>query len=241
MSRRRLLHPELLSRVTFRSPNAISFLDYQTVNITKELNTPQAGGTSRPDLKARALSARDVDLRPFTVADVNEKYQSWLLDEESVKYLDVSHTDRSLPALKAYVEGVIANENRFFYIIVERQSGSEIGTASVAVDPLHGNGTWGYLIGDRAFWGTGVALQAQVALFDFAFDVLGARRFYGGAARENVMSQFNLRRLGFQKEGVFREHVRVGADGQFTDSVYYGLLAREWFEIRDKFDDMRPL
>lgn len=210
------------------------------MSIASEQEAPEKAEISRDALKTRVLSARDIDLRPFTMADVTELYQSWLHDEESVQYLDVARTDRSLPVLKAYVEGVIANPHRFFYMIVDRQSGRDIGTASVAVDPLHGVGTWGYLIGDRAFWGTGVSLQAQVALFDFAFDVLGARRFYGGAARENVMSQFNLRRLGFQKEGVFRDHVRVGTEGRVTDSIYYGLLAREWAEIRHKFDDFRP-
>ncbi len=210
------------------------------MSIATDRSDVAVSAAPRDVLKARTLSARDVDLRPFTLSDVTETYQAWLLDEESVQYLDVARTDRSMPALKAYAEGVIANPHRFFYMIVDRETGADIGTASVAVDPLHGVATWGYLVGDRKFWGTGVSLQAQVALFDFAFDVLGARRFYGGAARENVMSQFNLKRLGFRKEGVFREHVRVGADGRLTDSIYYGLLAREWAEIRDKFDDFRP-
>ena len=185
------------------------------------------------------MRALDVDLRPFEMNDVGETYQGWLLDEETVAYLDVGLTDRSLPALEAYIQAVHDDPNRYFWMIVERATGRDIGTASLAIETLHDNATYGYMIGERDHWGTGAAIQAQVAIFDFAFDVLGARRFYGGAARENVMSQFNLKRLGFQKEGVFRQHVRVGADRRVTDSVYYGLLAEDWLVVRDKFNPMR--
>ncbi|GEM_PF-575891 len=194
---------------------------------------------SRIELKARTLRARDVDLRPFAMTDLSETYRGWLLDEETVRYLDVGLSDRSMAALEAYIRGVYDDPNRFFWMIVERAGGRDIGTASLAIETLHDNATYGYMIGERDQWGSGAAIQAQVALFDFAFDVIGARRFYGGAARENVMSQFNLRRLGFKKEGVFRQHVRIGADGQFTDSIYYGLLADEWRMVRDKFNPVR--
>jgi RimJ/RimL family protein N-acetyltransferase len=206
------------------------------------LTLPVEGKTRRggnAPLKARVLRARDMDLRPFTMADVTETYRGWLLDEETVRYLDVGLCDRSMPALEDYVRRAIADSNRFFYMIVDRQKELPIGTASLAIEPIHDNATWGYLIGERSYWGTEASIQVQVVLFDFAFDVLGARRFYGGAARENVMSQFNLRRLGFQKEGVFREHVRVGPDSRVTDSIYYGLLAEDWRAIRDKFNHLR--
>ena len=173
------------------------------------------------------------------MADVNATYQRWLLDADTVRYLDVGFGDRSLPALEVYIRGVRDDLNRFFWMIVERATGRDIGTASLAFETPHDNTTFGYLIGERDQWGTGAAVQAQVAMFDFAFDVAGARRIYGGAARENVMSQFNLRRLGFQKEGVFRQHVRVGTDGHITDSIYYGLLADDWRAVRDKFNPVR--
>jgi RimJ/RimL family protein N-acetyltransferase len=172
------------------------------------------------------------------MADVNATYQGWLNDEETVRYLDVGLTDRSMPVLEAYIQAVHDDPNRYFWMIVERATACDIGTASLVIETLHNNATYGYMIGERDHWGTGAAIQAQVALFDFAFDVIGARRFYGGAARDNVMSQFNLRRLGFQKEGVFRQHVRT-ADGGTSDSVYYGLLAEDWRAVSDKFNAMR--
>ena len=79
-----------------------------------------------------------------------------------------------------------------------------------------------------------------MALFDFAFGPLGLRRIYGGARIGNVMSQFNFKRLGFEKEGVFRQHTRVSQNSEeYCDEVYYGLLAKEWAARSPKFDELR--
>jgi ribosomal-protein-alanine N-acetyltransferase len=190
--------------------------------------------------KDRWLHGPTVDLRPFTPDDVTETYQGWLRNPEVVRFLDVAFADTSLEALKAYVAGVIADPNRLFYMIRLSDSGAEIGTANLQIDPVHRFGNYGYMIGEKEYWGTQVSMETQVALFDLAFDELGNRRFYGGARRDNVMSQFNLKRLGFVKEGVFRGHVRAapGKD-EFMDAVYYGLMRDEWVAIRDKFDAYR--
>ena len=190
--------------------------------------------------RQRTLYARDVDLIPFRLEDADETYHGWLNDDEVIEYLEVRFADRSMAALRTYVNSVIADPNRYFYLVKHRQTGKRIGTVSFTVNPIHLTVNWGYLIGDHEFWGTGISLQVQIPIFDFAFGELGARRFYGGAFIENIRSQFNLRRLGFIKEGVFRKHYRkaVGSE-EFTDIVYYALLAEEWQSIRTKFDKFR--
>lgn len=188
----------------------------------------------------RTLPARDVDLVPFRLEDVDALYHGWLNDDDVIEYLEVRFADRSMAALRSYVSGVIADPNRYFYLVVHRKTGRRIGTASFAINPIHMTANWGYLIGEREFWGGGISLQVQIPILDLAFDELGVRRFYGGAFFENVRSQFNLRRLGFTKEGVFRQHYRKASGSEeFTDLVYYALLAEEWQLIRAKFDELR--
>lgn len=201
--------------------------------------TPSKASTPA-DYKDTVLRACSVDLVPIRMKDVDETYQGWLLDEEIVRNLEVSLTDRSMPALKTYVRGVIDNPNRLFYCIVHRDSAARIGTASVAVNPIHDTATWGYLIGEQDHWGTGASLEAQVAMFDLAFDKFGVRRFHGAPYSDHVASRFNLKRLGFKEEGVLRQHYRRGPNREETvDLVQYGLLAEEWQAIRSKFDYLR--
>jgi len=186
--------------------------------------------------KTRILRARDVDLVPFRLEDVDETYHGWLNDDEIVKYLEAQFVDRSMPALRNYVQSVLDDPNRSFYLVVHRESGRRVGTSSLAVNLLHGTATFGNLIGDRDIQG----IQVLVAMFDLAFDELGVRRIYGGPYAGNVGAQFNLRRLGFVKEGVFRKHYRKapGSD-EFSDLVYYGLIAEEWHAIRGRLDPFR--
>ena len=201
---------------------------------------PDKAGKVWPPPKERILRARDIDLLPFRLEYVDETYHGWLNDGEIVKYLEAQFVDRSMTALRDYIQSVEQNPNRSFYLVVHRESGRRVGTGSLAVNLLHGTATWGNLIGDRGIRCEGISVQVLVAMFDLAFDELGVRRIYGGPYAGNVGAQFNLRRLGFVKEGVFRKHYRKapGSD-EFSDLVYYGLLAEEWRAIRGRLDPFR--
>ncbi len=188
----------------------------------------------------KALLSKTLTLRRFTASDIEGRYQKWLSDYEVTKHLNVAFKNKSNAALREFVQSVQSSANRLFYMIVIRETGESIGTASLEIDPIHRLGNYGYMIGERQWWGKSIAIEAQVALFDLAFDHLGVTRFYGGARMGNIASQFNLKRLGFRKEGVFRKHVRRIPDSdEYVDVVFYGLLREEWYSICKKFDSCR--
>jgi len=186
------------------------------------------------------LALRDIDLVPIAVEDVDSQYCAWLNDIEVIQYLDVARHDRSREALEKYIAGVVADPNRHFFKIVDHETLSKIGTISLGIDPSHRVAHFGYLIGERDFWGSDSALQAQVGLFDWAFNTLNLRKLGGGACTSNVGSNFNYHRLGFQREGIRRAAVFVGTDGEETgDIAEYGCLAEEWIANSKKFDKFR--
>jgi len=186
------------------------------------------------------LKMDTIVLRRFTQADVGKRYQNWLLDDEVTQFLDVSFSDKSIDALKRFVAAAELDPYSSFYLIVSRHNNEPIGTAKLAIEPTHMIGNYGYLIGERSWWGSKAAIETQVALLDLAFNHLGVHRIYGGAHNENVMSQFNFKALGFKKEGTFRQHVRKGpGSNQYADVVYYGLLSGEWEKISHKFESCR--
>ena len=186
------------------------------------------------------LSMRSLTLSPFEACDADEQYRAWLQDEDVIKYLSVARQDRSEDTLQNYVAGTLANPNHHYFKIIDRNSGHKIGTMSLHIDRGQNIADFGYLIGDKNYWGGETAIEAQVALFDFAFVTLKLRKLHGGAALTNVGSNFNYRKLGFTREGVRRQHVLVGTgDGVVDDIVEWGCLAEEWGEIRNKFDHLR--
>lgn len=83
----------------------------------------------------------------------------------------------------------------------------------------------GYCLGS-AHWRQDYMGEALAALIDFAFATLAQRRLEADVDPKNPSSLRILDRMGFQREGLLRERWNVG--GEIQDSVFLGLLAREW-------------
>ncbi|HSM68108.1 MAG TPA: GNAT family protein, partial [Xanthomonadales bacterium] len=65
---------------------------------------------------------------------------------------------------------------------------------------------------------------------DHAFNGMGLHRLEADTDPANTGSLRLLERLGFQREGLFRQRWRVY--GQWQDSVMLGLLKPDWLQAR---------
>jgi RimJ/RimL family protein N-acetyltransferase len=81
-------------------------------------------------------------------------------------------------------------------------------------------------IGEAAQRGQGYGEEAMRLLLRFAFDELNLRRVQLTVFSYNDWAIRLYEKLGFQREGVFREFLQ--RDGQVYDMLLYGLLRREW-------------
>ena len=68
--------------------------------------------------------------------------------------------------------------------------------------------------------------EGLAALIDHSFATLKLRRLEADVDPDNANSLRILDRMGFRREGLLRERWNVG--GAIQDSVFLGLLAREW-------------
>ena len=87
----------------------------------------------------------------------------------------------------------------------------------------------------REHWGKGYMHEALVAAIDYAFGPLGLRRLEADTHPSNAASVKTLERLGFTREGFLRERWQVG--DEISDSLVWGLLAREWAARRTATGD----
>jgi len=109
-------------------------------------------------------SMPSVDLRPIKIEDVTEDYQNWLYDSEVNKFLEVRHSDRSMEALKSYIQGAIENPILDFYAIIASDKKLMVGTLSLLRHAVYPVAYYGYLVGNKDYWGTTVSLEAQIAI-----------------------------------------------------------------------------
>jgi len=82
----------------------------------------------------------------------------------------------------------------------------------------------GYWIAE-SHWGNGVATEAATAVMKFGFEMLCLNKIFASPMVRNPASGRVLEKIGMQKEGVFRDHVKKW--GKFEDAVFYGILARD--------------
>ncbi len=186
------------------------------------------------------IRLKDVVLKPFTLGDADAQYYGWLNDWEVIQYLAIARRNRSENSLKQFVQNSISNHDRFFFKICTNSDDHKIGTISITRDPLHQIGAFAYMIGERSHWGGTWALQAQIGIFDFAFEKLSMRKVHGSVVTANIGSNFNLRRLGFTREGIRHGHYLIGVHGETVgDLAEYGCMAEDWNDFSVRFQKLR--
>jgi RimJ/RimL family protein N-acetyltransferase len=85
-------------------------------------------------------------------------------------------------------------------------------------------------IGDRKNRGQGYGYEAAEVGLAFAFDEMNLHRVTGTVFSYNKRSIAMVEKLGFRREGTFREFLE--RDGERHDMLLYGLLRPEWRATR---------
>ena len=89
----------------------------------------------------------------------------------------------------------------------------------------------GVLVGEKSMWGRGIASTALRILLDYAFTVRNLERVYAEVYGFNQRSLRLMERVGFQKEGVLRQHeIHNGAR---QDMHVFGMLKSEFYQKYD--------
>lgn len=76
------------------------------------------------------------------------------------------------------------------------------------------------------YHGNGYGTEASRLVTEYAFNQLNYHKVYARAYKGNEASQSVWEKLGFDKEGVFKDHTFT--HGEYKDVVYYGVLEGEW-------------
>jgi RimJ/RimL family protein N-acetyltransferase len=114
--------------------------------------------------------------------------------------------------------------------------GTVVGTSSIGdVDVAHERAHIGWTMWDRPFWGTAVNPEAKLLMLAHCFEDCGLGRVKIQTDVRNHHSQAAIAKLGAQREGVLRRHVRR-ADGSWRDTVVFSILVDEWPAVRARLE-----
>ena len=175
------------------------------------------------------ISTPACTLIPFTRTHAhNPRYATWLRDRDVLLTLNlpqylIAPVEDSV--LEAYCESMMAERDVWFYALETRPHGDFVGTLKVKFDRQPQRADLGIMIGEKRQWGKGLASAALGAVAHYLFESEPVCKLTAGAMATNPAMIRVFEKLGFQQEGVFRQHDLI--EGNRIDHVHLGCFADE--------------
>ena len=164
-------------------------------------------------------------LEPLTEADYSEEYLTWLNDEFVNRYLETRWEKQTEEKIKSFIRAIEMDHDCALYRIIVNNT--HIG--NIKLGPINWNNKYadiGYLIGNRNYWGKGLATEAVAMVTKFAFEELELNKCVAGVYLGNIASAKVLEKVGFTLEGCLKEQLN-GSSG-WEDHLLYGYLRKDF-------------
>lgn len=179
------------------------------------------------------LVGHETCLLPFAPRHMQDPaYLSWLRDADVIGTLNLPrHIEKpiDLPEIAEYCERMMSSDNDLFLAIHLRQDDAFIGTIKAGhIDWYAETADVGVMIGRKDLWGRGLAQDAIATLCRHLFSSIGLRRLTAGSMANNPAMIHVFEKLGFLREGVFRQQDRAG--DAYVDHVHLGCLQAEFLD-----------
>ena len=101
-----------------------------------------------------------------------------------------------------------------------------VGTAEFYSErPYHKTAEFGFLIGDKNWWGMGIGTETAKRMVKYGFEQLGLYRIGAVSAAYNARSMNALQKAGFQIEGIRKSYVL--RDGERHDQTLMSVIRPE--------------
>ena len=165
-----------------------------------------------------------VRLRPLGSEHMALKVK-WYNDPAINKTLIIDEPLELEKSLK-WIGKAIADETRADFIIETGDDEPAGIVGLVGIDKKHGLAECVCIIGERKFWGKGLATIAHSLLFQWAFEALGLHKIWAVIYTNNPAIERVVERLGFKTEGTLREEKLI--HGKRIDLYRIGVLRDEF-------------
>lgn len=120
-------------------------------------------------------------------------------------------------------------------IFRSRKTGDIVGMASLMrADPANGVVEVGAVAHGGAMARTPMSTEAHYLMARHVFEDLDYRRYEWKCHNENEPSKTTAKRLGFQFEGVFRQH--IVSKGGNRDTAWFSIIDGEWQALKTAFE-----
>jgi len=181
------------------------------------------------------LAGRFVRLEPIEERHRDDLLAAAAQDPATFRYMG---TDLSIGAevWPAYLADAL-RPDYVAWATVDAATGQAVGASRFGdIAPEHGRVEIGWTWIAPSHQRSATNTEAKLLQLGYAFDELGATRVALKTDGRNQRSQAAIERLGAQREGTLRRHMRM-ADGFIRDTVYFSILADEWPAVKARLEE----
>jgi len=172
------------------------------------------------------IEGERIYLREVQPADVGETYLHWLNDKEVVQYTEIRFRPNTREELQSYVERMANDPKYLFLAIVAKENDKHIGNVKAGpINSFHRFADVGIIIGEKDYWGKGLAAEAIKLVVDYAFNKLHLHKLTAGCYANNLGAVKSFEKAGFQREGLLKKHYLC--EGKYVDRVCLGIICPE--------------
>jgi len=159
---------------------------------------------------------------------IDPAYIQWVRDYDVVKTLNKIDYLRpvSVEELTRYCNKLMQSTEDMFFALYENKHRNFIGTLRVSKINWHSRvADLGIMIGDKKYWGKGIATDALQTISTHLFNKCGLRKLTAGFMATNPAMGKAFSKVGFKPEGILREQDYF--EGKYVDHIYMGCFSTE--------------
>lgn len=153
-----------------------------------------------PDVRDDFVPMRGprVMLRPLEISDASERYAAWLNDREVNEYLETHSA--TIEQLQSYIKEKRANPEVLFLGIFWSATNQHIGNVKLEpFDVANSTAHLGLLIGEKDFWGKGIATEVMIFLTRELCTRFGIHTVTLGVIAQNAAALRVYEKCGFHE------------------------------------------
>ena len=167
-------------------------------------------------IRNNLLTGSKIFLRTLTEDDASPDYAVWLNDAEVNRYLETRSV--TIDGLKTFIREKNANPHALLLGIFWKENGLHIGNIKLEpIDLQRRSAVLGILIGEKAYWGKGVATEAIELVTHHAFSALRLKEMTLGVIAEHTAAIRAYEKCGFVI--AHREKNAINHDGVLFDRI----------------------
>jgi len=171
------------------------------------------------------ISSERFYYRILTLADVNQEYVRWMNDKDVNKYLESRFINHNIDTVRSYVKNALNNSSVYLFGIFNKTTDCHIGNIKLDINQIHKKAEIGLLIGEKQWWGKGVATEAIEAITNHGFTELDLEKIEAGCYHSNHGSFCAFQKVGYEAEGRIRASWLL--EGRREDGIRLGILKSE--------------